>query len=288
MTRRKLIQLGAAAATVAAVGVAADGLLYEALEPRLTRVEVPLARLPEALDGLTVAQLSDFHYGPFTVTPIRRAVELVNGLKPDLIVLTGDFVTIPIWNEYLHVAKRAARAAEPCAELLAPLTAKLGKYVALGNHDRDSDPGFITECLQARGMPVLRNSSTPIEISGKRLWLAGVDDSLVGKPDLDVTLRNIPATEPVILLAHEPDYADAAKAYPVDLQLSGHSHGGQIRLPVVGPAYLPWGAKRYPMGMYRLRSLILYTNVGLGTIRVPMRLNCPPEVTLFTLRAGTK
>src|SRR5581483_3766750 len=198
MTRRKLIQLGAAAATVAAVGVAADGLLYEALEPRLTRVEVPLARLPEALDGLTVAQLSDFHYGPFTVTPIRRAVELVNGLKPDLIVLTGDFVTIPIWNEYLHVAKRAARAAEPCAELLAPLTAKLGKYVALGNHDRDSDPGFITECLQARGMPVLRNSSTPIEISGKRLWLAGVDDSLVGKPDLDVTLRNIPATEPVI------------------------------------------------------------------------------------------
>jgi len=155
----------------------------------------------------------------------------------------------------------------------------------LGNHDRDSDPAFISECLQARGIPVLRNSSRAIEVSGSRLWLAGVDDTVVGKPDLNLTLKSIPASEPVIMLAHEPDYADAVKTYPVDLQLSGHSHGGQVRLPFVGALYLPWGAKKYPRGMYRLRQLTLYTNIGLGTIRVPMRINCRPEITLFTLRA---
>jgi predicted MPP superfamily phosphohydrolase len=126
----------------------------------------------------------------------------------------------------------------------------------------------------------------PIETAGARLWLSGVDDVLVGKPDLDRALQGIPRNEPVVLLAHEPDFADQAAKYPVDLQLSGHSHGGQIRLPVVGAVFLPDLARKYPWGLRKIGALTLYTNVGLGTIRIPARLNCPPEVTLFTLRAA--
>lgn len=286
ITRRKAIQIGAAAVGVAGLAIGSDALIYEPRTPVLIRVEVPVRGLPAALEGLTIAQLSDFHYGPFTVTAIRRSIEIVNRLKPDLIVLTGDFVTIPMFSDYLHNAKAAARVAEPCSEMLAPLSARLGKYAALGNHDRDSDPDFVTDCLQARGMPVLMNRSIPIETAGARFWLAGVDDMSAGKPDLHSALQGIPVDEPVILLAHQPDYADVAKKHPVDVQLSGHSHGGQVRLPIVGAPYLPWGARKYPWGMYRLGRLTLYTNVGLGTIRLPMRFNCLPEITLFTLRSG--
>src|SRR6185437_12458805 len=104
--------------------------------------------------------------------------------------------------------------------------------------------------------------------------------------DLPSVLRPIPSGEPVVLLAHEPDWADYVARYPVDLQLSGHSHGGQIRLPLVGAPYLPELGRKYPRGLRRIGSLALYTNVGVGTIRIPMRLNCPPEVTQITLRAG--
>jgi predicted MPP superfamily phosphohydrolase len=279
------MKLGASAIGLAGLALATDGFAYEPRTPTVTRLDISLARLPAALDGLTIAQLSDFHYSPFSVRAIRRAVEAVNQFKPDLVVLTGDFVTIPVLVDYLHNAKQAARVAEPCAELLAGMSAKLGKYAVLGNHDRDSDPGFITESLQSHGMPVLLNRSTPIESAGARLWLAGVDDMTVGKPDLDAALKGIPSDEPVVLLSHEPDYADAVRSRPVDLQLSGHSHGGQVRLPVIGPPYLPWGAKKYPKGKYQVGRLTLYTNIGLGTIRIPVRINCPPEVTFFTLRA---
>src|SRR5262249_34591136 len=120
-----------------------------------------------------------------------------------------------------------------------------------------------------------------------RLWLAGVDDVIEGKPDMDRTLRGIPGNEAVILLAHEPDFADQVVQYPVDLQLSGHSHGGQVRIPLIGAPYLPELGRKYPWGLRRIGRLTLYTNVGIGTIRVPFRWNCPPEITLITLRALT-
>ena len=113
-----------------------------------------------------------------------------------------------------------------------------------------------------------------------------MDDVLAGRPDLGLALRGIPTDEPVILLAHEPDWADYVAPHPVDLQLSGHSHGGQIRFPLIGAVVLPELARKYPWGLRRIGSLTLYTNAGIGTILVPMRLNCPPEITLITLRAG--
>ena len=122
-------------------------------------------------------------------------------------------------------------------------------------------------------------------------WHAGAlfmrmffDDVLSKTADLSKTLRRVPADEAIILLAHEPDFADQAAKFPIDLQLSGHSHGGQIRVPLLPPLYLPAMARKYVWGTYHVGPRMLYTNAGLGTIGVPMRLNCPPEITLLTLR----
>ena len=189
-----------------------------------------------ALEGFTIALLSDFHYDPyFSVHPIRSSISLVKDLDPDLIALTGDFVSDPFSR---HKAK-SGWAAEPCAQLLRQMQAPYGLWAVLGNHDAATDPNRVTNSLRAQGIQVLVNQSVPIEANGARFWLAGVDDVLEARADLDAALHNIPADEPVILLAHEPDYADHVAHYSVDLQLSGHSHGGQVRVPFVGALYLP-------------------------------------------------
>lgn len=287
-SRRKFLKAGAVVGASALV-LGTDSVVFEANDPRLVRLEIPLTRLPASLDGFTIAQLSDLHYDEhFSAVPIRKAVSIVNGLQPDLIALTGDFATVPAFSDYLHNAKKGAAAAEPCALAIASLRARYGVFAILGNHDHDSDPDRVIAALMSQGIQLLRNASHPIEAAGARLWLAGVDDVLTGRPDLDVSLKGIPRSEPVVLLAHEPDYADQAAAYPVDLQLSGHSHGGQVRLPLIGAPFLPDLAKKYPWGLRRVGPLTLYTNVGLGTIRIAARLNCPPEVTLITLRAANQ
>jgi uncharacterized protein len=286
LTRRRFLQGSAVAAGAAALAIAEDGSILEPNYPKLARIEVPLARLPAAFDGFTIAQLSDFHYDEyFTVVPIRAAVEMVNRLNADLVVLTGDFVTTSVLKDYLHNAKQAANQAEPCAQILGQLRAGLGTVASMGNHDAASDPARISGVLQSHGIRVLRNQAIPLERGGGRIWLAGLDSIMEGKPDIESTLRGIPKSETVVVLMHEPDFADVATKYPVDLQLSGHSHGGQIWIPGIGAPWLPDFAQKYPRGMYRIGGLTLYTNIGLGTIRVPVRLNCPPEVTLFTLRA---
>ncbi len=114
--------------------------------------------------------------------------------------------------------------------------------------------------------------------------MGGVNDVLGKTADINLTLRDIPSGEATVLLAHEPDFADRVARHSVDLQLSGHSHGGQVRLPFAPPLYLPNLAKKYIWGQYQIGSLTLYTNPGIGTVGVPMRLNCPPEITMITLR----
>jgi predicted MPP superfamily phosphohydrolase len=250
-------------------------------------MEVALARLPAAFDGFTIAHLSDFHYYEhFSAVPLRAAIEIVNRLHPDLVVLTGDFVTVPVFHRRFHNARRAAGAADPCASLLAQLHPRLGAVSVLGNHDVVSGPRRIIEILHSHGLPVLRNRSIPIEQGGSRIWLCGLDSAWEGEPDMDLAMRGIPAKDVVVLLVHEPDFADSAAHQPVDLQLSGHSHGGQIWLPGIGAPWLPPMAEKYPRGLYKVGPLTLYTNIGLGTIRLPIRWNCPPEVTLLTLRSA--
>lgn len=284
-TRRRFLYATAAGSAIGALAMVGDGTIFEANRPQLVSIEVALPRLHQSWDGFRIAQLSDFHYNEyFSVVPLRKAIEIINRLQPDLIVLTGDFVTEPL-KEGRRRANAAALAIEPCAQLLSQLRAPSGILGALGNHDLSTNAAHIIEVLQTHAIPVLQNRSVSIAREGTRLWFAGVDDVLEGNPDLERTLDGIPPADPVVLLAHEPDFADYVARYPVDLQLSGHSHGGQIRLPLVGPPYLPNLGRKYPWGLRRIGPLVLYTNVGIGTVRIPMRLNCPPEVTLITLRA---
>jgi predicted MPP superfamily phosphohydrolase len=278
INRRKFIK------TVAAVGagaIAADSILIEPNRPRLIRKEIALRRWPSRLDGFTIALLSDFHYDPiFSVHPIRSAVEIVNRLNPDLVALAGDFISVP----WVGSAVKAAACAEPCAQLLAKLRAPYGVWSALGNHDALTDPDRVTNALKTVGISTLSNKAVAIEKEGARFWLGGVDDVLAGSPDLPSTLQGIPAEEAVVLMAHEPDYADYVADYPVDLQLSGHTHGGQVRIPFAPPLYLPEMARKYIWGVFKIQGLTLYTSAGIGTVDLPVRWNCPPEVTLITVR----
>jgi predicted MPP superfamily phosphohydrolase len=284
LNRRKFLYTGA----IAAAGVAVTGAwgFSESNHPQVTRIEIPLVRLPRAFDGFTIAQLSDFHYDHhFSATAIRKAVEIVNGLHPDVIALTGDFVTVPILEGLSGNVRRFAETAEPCARLLQGLQASMGRFAVLGNHDGSSDPARVTRALHDHGIPVLTNRAVPLERGKDRIWLAGIDDVLEGRPDVALAVANIPSPDLTILLAHEPDFADEVSLTPVDLQLSGHSHGGQVWIPGIGAPWLPALARRYPRGLYKVRDLTLYTNLGLGTIHAPVRINCPPEITLITLRA---
>ena len=271
-------------ASAGATAIAADATLFEPNHPLVVRRNILLDRWPKRLDGFTIAVLSDFHYDPrFSIHPIHSAVAIVNRLAPDLIALTGDFVSIPFSATRNRVA---ASMAEPCAEILSGMSARYGVWAVMGNHDCETDRGIVTSALQGQGIRVLANQAVAIEHDGARFWLAGVNDVLSGTADPGVVLDQVPGDEAVVLLAHEPDFADSVAHFPIDLQLSGHSHGGQVRFPVVGPIFLPDLGQKYVRGYYRVGKMTLYVNVGLGTVGLPVRWNCPPEITLLTVRAA--
>ena len=273
-------------AAAGAVTLGADGFA-ESYRLELKRVEIGLRRLPQLFDGFTIAQLSDFHFDDrYSAVPIRKSVAVVNDLHPDLIVLTGDFVTMPMFKHGSRVYRESANHVFPCAEALQHLAAPLGKYAILGNHDAFAYPGLVSHALQERGIPVLDNAAVAIERGKSRFWLAGIADALEGRPDLEAATKKIASNEAIVLLAHEPDFADNTVWSSVDLQLSGHSHGGQIWIPGIGAPWLPPLGRKYPRGLYKIGKLTLYTNIGIGTIRAPIRINCAPEITLITLRAA--
>jgi len=281
-TRRQLLLSGGAALAAALAG---DSILLEPNLPRILRREFALPRWPVRLNGFTIAVLSDFHYDAyFSVHPLHAAIPMVNQLRPDLVVLAGDFVTAPDFGD----VSKAAFDAGPCARLLHQIAAPHGLWAVLGNHDCDTDPEHVTRALLAENIRVLANQSQPIERDGSRIWLAGVNDVLSGSADVATTLKGVPRGEAVVLLAHEPDFADEVCKFPVDLQISGHSHGGQVRIPLLPPLFLPELARKYVWGTYYVGLLPLYTNAGLGTVTLPVRFNCPPEITLLTLRSSAK
>jgi uncharacterized protein len=242
---------------------------------------IAIANLPTSFHGYRIVQLSDIHLDEYTEPYfLERIVAKVNSLTPELVLLTGDFIT---HGSLTFIA--GGHAIRRSAEILSTLTAP-HRYAILGNHDVAFNGPVVTKALADHGTPVLINQFLPIERNGDRLWLCGVDDPGSSYPDLDLTLPTKP-DGPVLLMAHEPDYADNVIAHPrghlVDLMLSGHSHGGQIRLPFLGPLVLPPMAEKYPEGYYRFNQMQLYVNRGIGTVGLPFRLNCPPEITVLTL-----
>ncbi len=274
ISRRKFLGLSSAAFLG---GLVAGGTyLYindESKEPAIERVQIPIRNLPESLEGFTIAVLSDFHLYPLTQLPlIETAVALTNALNPDLTVLLGDYV----WHE--------VEAIFDLAPALAKLNARHGVYSIMGNHDLWTDVDIITQGLEEAHLPILRNEGISIPMGKETLYLAGLDDGWSGNPDLATALANREADATTVLLMHEPDLADKyAQDDSIALQLSGHSHGGQIRFPYVGAIILPYLAWKYDMGLYKVKDLWLYTNRGLGVTNEPIRYNCPPEITEITL-----
>jgi uncharacterized protein len=270
-------------------GIAAAGFAYASVMETSTivteTVDFRLPRLGAEFNGFRVGQISDLHFRPYTgEREISAAVKAVNDARPDVIVLTGDYVT-STW--LFHLGRRTADGIEDCAHILKELHAPFGVYAILGNHDWGTDPDRIADTLRMAGIRVLRNEAVALERGGARLWLAGADCAFFNHADLERTLAGVPEDEPVLLLAHEPDFADYAAFYPVDLQLSGHSHGGQIVAPGIGAPYLPPMGRKYVRGRYKIRKMQLYTNRGIGVGGAPVRFNAPPEVTLARLYAAT-
>ncbi len=240
----------------------------------LERVQIPIKNLPSGLDGLRIVQISDLHLYPYTqLELIQEAVTLANALQPDLIVLTGDYVL------------QRADAIFDLVPVLTSLNARYGVFTILGNHDLWTDERVVTAGLAEARLPLLRNEGLTLAIGKERLFLAGVDDGWSGQPDLQAALAKLPSDVSALLLAHEPDLADVfAPDGRVMLQLSGHSHGGQFRVPGLGAPFLPHLAKKYDQGLFRVGEMWLYTNRGIGVV-LPFRINCPPEVTEITLVA---
>ncbi|HXR38798.1 MAG TPA: metallophosphoesterase, partial [Terracidiphilus sp.] len=224
--------------------------------------EIHLPGLAGSFNGLRIAQLSDIHMDQYT-EPIflRHVIDRVNRMQPDLVLLTGDFISYGLATTDFEVG-----AAWQCANLLTGLECRQ-LYAVLGNHDVTVDAQQVTAALTSNGISVLTNACVPIERAGGRIWLTGVDDPVMGLPDpekaIPAAIRNVP-NEPVILMCHAPDYVDYLLAHPVgkaiDLVLSGHTHGGQIRLPLVGALQLPEFGKKYVEGWFRLGAMQLYVN----------------------------
>jgi predicted MPP superfamily phosphohydrolase len=283
-TRRRFLTAGLAGAT--GLALYSGEIARHMIE--VTRLEIRLPHLPPAFDGFHIAQLSDIHLDGFTEPFfLREAVSHINRLRPDAVFLTGDFVT----HELLP-AKWSIPSAWKCARLLDGLQCAQ-RYAVLGNHDVTVGAKAVTEALTSSSIAVLRNSFSALERGSSRIWLAGVDDPVEGRPDID---RAIPefirnrANEPIVLLCHAPDFADRLINHPagpaVQLMLSGHTHGGQVRFPFVGPMNLPELGRKYVEGIFHVETLQLYVNRGLGTVGVPFRLNCPPEITSIVLKRG--
>jgi predicted MPP superfamily phosphohydrolase len=246
--------------------------------PRLEHIELPLPRCAEALDGMRIAFVTDTHIGPFTsAADLRRGLALFDDEPVDLVLLGGDYVSES--NLY------ARSMADALAELVE--RASLGGIAVMGNHDLPLGADRVQAELERVGIRVLRNDASVIEWNGMRLAIAGIDDTLVGHADPDRTIASIPPGIQILTLWHEADFAEESARRGAFAQLSGHTHGGQVRLPVIGSIWLPPDGKQRDIGFFEVDGMSLYVSRGLGVYRPPVRLFCPPEVTLVTLRKRT-
>jgi predicted MPP superfamily phosphohydrolase len=278
MSRRQFLKIagsGTLAFGALGIGGAAYVTRVEPYHLDVTRVRVPLPHLPAAFEGYTIAHVSDFHMGQW-ITPgqLRTMVDTVNSLAPDLIAVTGDIASeeYPGWGADITHLLRAFRAPG-------------GVAATLGNHDHWTHARTVRDAIRNAEAALLWNTHTEIRRGADTLYIVGVDDVWEREHDLDEALAYVPhGPVATILLAHEPDYADeVAPTGRIGLQLSGHSHGGQVRLPGIGAPVLPYLGRKYDRGLYAVNGMHLYVNRGIGMTSPYVRFNCPPEVTLLTL-----
>jgi predicted MPP superfamily phosphohydrolase len=245
-------------------------------------VNLRLRRLAPGFHGLRIAQISDIHIGGWmNAERLRRVADVVLQQKPDIFLLTGDFLTGHIFDG------RSEGHLQELITVLSPLASSVPSYAVLGNHDYWTNAGAVREMLRSSQITDLTNSVITVTRGNDRLHLCGVDDIWEGDVRLDHVLDNLADGVPAILLAHEPDFADViSRTRRFDLQASGHSHGGQVVVPFYGPIILPYLGQKYPSGLYQVGEMIQYTNRGVGMLDPPVRFNCAPEITLFTLDGG--
>ncbi|WP_171681868.1 metallophosphoesterase [Paenibacillus planticolens] len=279
ISRRAFLKKGAvlAGSLLASGGLAGSYASY--IEPKwyeFTRINLSFERLPNNFHGLKLLQFSDLHLGHhLNLQDLEHIVSLINHEKADIVTFTGDLFDSQITEDPASTSK-----------LLASLEAPLGKWAVLGNHDKLNKTNHTLSILQEGGFQMLLNAFKKISYKGQTIQIAGVEDKLTGNPDITMTLQGANTQMFTLLLSHCPDFADEAAALPIDLQLSGHSHGGQVRLPVVGALFTPLQAKNYVMGLYEVpdSKMLVYTNRGIGTTFLPFRFLCRPEITVITLQ----
>ena len=278
ITRRSFL-VGASAA---GLSLAAYGNTHARHEIEVTERTLRIRDLPDAFVGFRFVQLSDIHLEEYTEAWfLQHAVDVINQL---ILSLSSS----PATSSAADRRRTSTPGGRPglAAEVLEGLKAPQ-RYACLGNHDVGVGAGHVITPLVGHGTPMLIDSYVPIQRGSDYFWLCGSDDAGTRSPDLNLAVPDAPSA-PVILMCHEPDFVDHVIRHPrfpwIDAMLSGHTHGGQVRLPVLGPLILPPMGRKYIEGSFRFGDMELYVNRGLGTVGLPFRLNCPAEITHFTLQ----
>ncbi len=267
------------------LGLSSGGYFYASrIEPFLLEIQEQQIKhplIPKSFDGIKIIQFSDTHLGfHYNLTQFEKLVKQINEYRPDLIFFTGDLMDEP--NKYTEMNK--------LVHLLEKLDAPMGKYCIFGNHDHGGYGSDIyRNIMDITNFTVLLNDSIPVRHKdGSSIFIVGIDDAMLGHPNLPLALKKVPNDKFTVLLSHAPDLADTAAQYPIHWQISGHSHGGQVKIPLIGALVTPPFARKYPEGLYSIGSknpLTLYVNRGIGTTRLPFRFMAKPELTIFTFKA---
>jgi predicted MPP superfamily phosphohydrolase len=235
---------------------------------------LPVPHLPREFNGLRIVHLSDIHYG--TLVPysfVRGLIEKVQKLEKDIVICTGD---------YIH-ERNSTSQIDKVWPLLGELEAPEGVYAVLGNHDHWGSTERSLYWLNKSGHGV-RGKAVPVERGGQRIWIAGAGDLWEDDIGIDTLLKGVPESECRIVLAHNPDSADSSYEERVDLMLSGHTHGGQVNIPLFGPPILPVKNKKYSSGLVRTtKNQALFISRGIGWAIYPVRFNCFPEIPILEL-----
>ncbi len=251
----------------------AKNAIDEASALEVENITIELQRLPRKLDGFRLVHLSDFHHSPLTeIDHIEKAVAIANEIAPEMVVLTGDFVS--------HEPKYIA----PVAEVLGGLESEYGSFACLGNHDHWTDADLVTSELDSHGIRVLVNEGFRLTARGVSFWLCGVDDHMVKRTDLKAALHGSFPDEMKMLLAHNPVIVRQAARKGVDVMFSGHTHGGQIKIREKDKKLL--AHRRLSSGLHKRRNTTIYITRGIGTVVLPVRYQCPPEISVIELRAA--